>query len=189
MQFLLGRSPIYSYVLSTMQGIPLIRSYGAQTICIKEFIHRLDEYTRTFRVMIAISIWASIRLDSVVVVLITILTVSTLFIHRSISHSCKFVEPLPLFFRFTIIWCGSFIGVFDSTDREHSIAVSLHGWYHDWGKLLFKRVCFSKQTDHLTDDECWTNYRIYWSTTRRISNEESFDCFTSLLADRFNYFW
>ncbi len=66
-----------------MQGVPLIRSYGAQAMCIKEFFRRVDEHSRVYSVMLAINMWAAMRIDSVVVVLIGLLTISMLFIHRS----------------------------------------------------------------------------------------------------------
>ncbi len=91
MKFLLGRSPIYSYVLSTMQGVPLIRSYGAQTMCIREFIHRLDEHNRPYSVMLAINMWAAMKIDSVVVALISLFTISMLFVHRSESYLQRIV--------------------------------------------------------------------------------------------------
>jgi hypothetical protein len=74
-----------------MQGVPLIRSYGAQTMCIREFIHRLDEHNRPYSVMLAINMWAAMKIDSVVVALISLFTISMLFVHRSESYLQRIV--------------------------------------------------------------------------------------------------
>ncbi len=69
-----------------MQSVPLIRAYGAQAMCIREFIHRLDEHNRSYSVMLTINMWAAMKIDSVVVALISLLTISMLFAHRNESY-------------------------------------------------------------------------------------------------------
>ena len=40
------RSPIYSYLTSTIHGLKVIRSYHAENMCLSEFFSHLDDNTR-----------------------------------------------------------------------------------------------------------------------------------------------
>ena len=93
---IIGRSPIYSHLSATIQGVILIRSYGAQAMCVEEFAHYLDEHTRAFSVMVAMNRWAATRIELVVAIFISLLTFSMLFVHRSELMFRLFTAPFIL---------------------------------------------------------------------------------------------
>ncbi|CAF3673694.1 unnamed protein product [Rotaria sordida] len=83
----LGRSPIYSHLSSTIQGVPVIRSFGAQKMSTREFSHYLDEHSRACSIMLIMNRWVAMRVDSVVAAFIGLLTFSMLFVHRNLPVS------------------------------------------------------------------------------------------------------
>ncbi|CAF0882686.1 unnamed protein product [Rotaria sp. Silwood1] len=89
----LGRSPIYSHISSTIQGVPLVRSYGAQTMCTRDFSYYLDEHSRAYNLMLIMNRWLAMRIESVVAAFIGLLTFSMLFVHRK---SSTFAQPIVL---------------------------------------------------------------------------------------------
>ncbi|CAF4787245.1 unnamed protein product, partial [Rotaria sp. Silwood1] len=83
----LTRSPIYSHLSSSIQGVIMIRSYGAQQICIQEFSHCLDEHTRVYSIMLAMTRWSALRIESVVAAFIGFLVFSILLTYQSLPIS------------------------------------------------------------------------------------------------------
>lgn len=79
----LARSPIYSHLSSSIQGVPLIRSYETQQMCIKEFSQYLDKRNQVDSVMFGVNRWMGIRSDVMVAAFVCFLTFSALIIHRS----------------------------------------------------------------------------------------------------------
>ncbi|CAF4313191.1 unnamed protein product, partial [Rotaria sp. Silwood2] len=98
----LGRSPIYSHLSSTIQGVPLIRSYGAQTMCTRDFSNYLDEHSRAYSVMLTMNRWVAMRIESVVAAFIGLLTFSMLFVHRNLP-----VSDLGLILAYSFTLMGS----------------------------------------------------------------------------------
>lgn len=81
----LARSPIYSHLSSSIQGVPMIRSYGAQQTCTRDFSHCLNEHSRVYSVMLGMNRWTAMRIDCVVAAFVGILAFSMLLMHRSRS--------------------------------------------------------------------------------------------------------
>ncbi|CAF3421541.1 unnamed protein product [Rotaria sp. Silwood1] len=99
---LLGRSPIYSHISSTIQGVPLVRSYGAQTMCTRDFSYYLDEHSRAYNLMLIMNRWLAMRIESVVAAFIGLLTFSMLFVHRNLP-----VSDLGLILAYSFTLMGS----------------------------------------------------------------------------------
>lgn len=57
------RSPFYSYLASTIDGLKVIRSYFAERKCSAEFFSRLDDHTRVLYLFHTTNRWAGIRFD------------------------------------------------------------------------------------------------------------------------------
>lgn len=79
----LARSPIYSHLSSSIQGVPMIRSYGAQKTCIRDFSFCLNEHNRVYSVMLGMNRWTAMRIDCVVAAFVGCLAFSLLIMHRS----------------------------------------------------------------------------------------------------------
>ena len=68
------RSPVYAQLSSTIQGLKVIRSYGAESIAADEFLHHMDDNTRVNILLVTVSRWAAIRFDWIALVFITLVT-------------------------------------------------------------------------------------------------------------------
>ena len=66
------RSPIYSYLTSTIDGLKVIRSYRAEKTCRSEFFGYLDDRTRASYLICHTTRWAAIRFDWVVLFFFTV---------------------------------------------------------------------------------------------------------------------
>ncbi|CAF2646337.1 unnamed protein product [Rotaria sp. Silwood2] len=96
----LNRSPIYSHLSSSIQGVSMIRSYGAQQTCIQEFSHCLDEHTRVYSIMLAMTRWSAMRIECVVAAFVGFLTFSILLTYHSLPISDL---SLILAYSFTLV--------------------------------------------------------------------------------------
>ena len=59
----MARSPIYSHLSSSISGVPMICSYGAQQICIQDFSDRLNDHSQVCSAMLVMNRWAAMRVD------------------------------------------------------------------------------------------------------------------------------
>lgn len=57
------RSPIYSYLASSIQGVKVIRSYRAEKMCSDQFLSHVVINTRVSYLLITINRWAAFRFD------------------------------------------------------------------------------------------------------------------------------
>ena len=64
------RSPIYSHLTSTINGLKVIRSCHAEKICTDEFLRQLDDNTRASYLIVTIHTWGAIRFDAVALIFI-----------------------------------------------------------------------------------------------------------------------
>ena len=76
----ISRSPIYSYLSSTINGLQVIRSYRAETICSNEFLSLLDENTRANFLIVNSARWIGFRFDWITVVFIGFVTIFALIV-------------------------------------------------------------------------------------------------------------
>lgn len=68
------RSPIYSYLTSTIHGLKVIRSYNAEQMCSKEFLSYLNDNSRVHFLLSTVNRWAAIRFDWITVSFIGLVT-------------------------------------------------------------------------------------------------------------------
>ena len=68
------RSPVYSQLTSTIHGLKVIRSYHAENISSKEFLHHLDDNTRASYLLITTNRWAAIRFDLIALAFVVLVT-------------------------------------------------------------------------------------------------------------------
>lgn len=76
----LTRSPMYSYLSSTIHGLKVIRSYHAEQMCSKEFLSYLDDNTRAFYLTTVAERWAAIRFDWVSFTFLTLVTLFSMLV-------------------------------------------------------------------------------------------------------------
>jgi ATP-binding cassette subfamily C (CFTR/MRP) protein 4 len=79
------RSPIYSYLTSTIHGIKVIRSYHAEKICLGEFFAHLDDNTRATYMFLTTNRWAAIRFDWIALFFTAFVTILAITL-RITSH-------------------------------------------------------------------------------------------------------
>lgn len=72
----LARSPIYSHLSASLNGLTTIRSFGAQPILIKEFDKIQDQHSSAFYLFIATSRAFGFWLDLFCVLYIAVVTIS-----------------------------------------------------------------------------------------------------------------
>lgn len=75
-----ARSPIYSYLSSTINGLKVIRSYHAEKMCSQQFLACVDDHIRTYYLIIVAERWAAIRFDWVSYIFLSLVTTSSLFV-------------------------------------------------------------------------------------------------------------
>jgi ATP-binding cassette subfamily C (CFTR/MRP) protein 4 len=65
------RSPVYSAIPSTLEGLSTIRAFSAKGRFLKDFFHNQDENTRMFFAFVSSGRWLGLRLDLLTALLIT----------------------------------------------------------------------------------------------------------------------
>ncbi|CAF3694293.1 unnamed protein product [Adineta steineri] len=70
----ISRSPIYSYMTSTIHGLKVIRSYHAEQMCSAEFLSHLNNGSRVNFLILTVNRWAAIRFDWITVSFIGLVT-------------------------------------------------------------------------------------------------------------------
>jgi ATP-binding cassette subfamily C (CFTR/MRP) protein 4 len=67
------RSPVYSCIPSTLEGLSVIRAFGAEERIKQVFFQDQDENTRMFFAFLSSGRWLGMRLDFLVAVLLTVI--------------------------------------------------------------------------------------------------------------------
>ena len=75
-----SRSPIFSYLTSTINGLKVVRSYHAEKICLSEFFSHLNDNTRASYLLLTTNRWAAIRFDCITVGFVAVVTVMALVV-------------------------------------------------------------------------------------------------------------
>ncbi|CAF1101378.1 unnamed protein product [Adineta ricciae] len=74
------RSPIYSHLTSTIQGLKVIRSSNNEHIWLKQFENYLNDNTNTNHLIITTNRWAAVRFDWVALIFISLVTLSSMIL-------------------------------------------------------------------------------------------------------------
>jgi ATP-binding cassette subfamily C (CFTR/MRP) protein 4 len=81
------RSPVYSNISVTLEGLTIIRAFSTQDRFLKRFFSQQDENTRVFFSFLSASRWLGFRLDLIASFLVTIFAFVCVFWRASISAS------------------------------------------------------------------------------------------------------
>ena len=68
------RSPVFSQLSSTINGLKVIRSYHAEHMCSEEFLHHLDDNFRAHYFLQKINTWAAFRFNFVALLFAAVTT-------------------------------------------------------------------------------------------------------------------
>ena len=68
------RSPVYSYMTSTVHGLKVIRSYHAEQLCCDQFFRYLEDNTRVTFLITVLARWAALRFDWVSITFVALVT-------------------------------------------------------------------------------------------------------------------
>ena len=69
------RSPIYSQLTSTVQGLQVIRSYRAEKTSCREFFRCVNDSSRVLNVIVAANRWSAMRFDMVALIFVASITI------------------------------------------------------------------------------------------------------------------
>ena len=67
----IARSPLYSHISLTLQGLTTIRSLALESRIIKDFHYFLDQHSRAWYHYVACSRWFGLRIDFLCVIVVT----------------------------------------------------------------------------------------------------------------------
>lgn len=81
-----SRSPVYSYLTSTIHGLKVIRSYHAENVCVSQFFSLIDDNTRANYLSLITNRWAAIRFDWISVFFVALLTSTAIIVHATGRH-------------------------------------------------------------------------------------------------------
>ncbi|CAF1123285.1 unnamed protein product [Rotaria sordida] len=164
------RSPVYSYLTSTIHGLKVIRSYHAEHMCSIEFFSHLDNNTRAYHLIFMINRWAALRFDWVAlsfIALVTILSMilrvtgyryfSTADIAMTLSYSLSLMGLLQWAIRSSVDLETEMTSVervldYCSLDQEPPAQVSPNrrppsNW-PSHGRIVFENVSMSHSSDN-----------------------------------------
>ena len=79
------RSPVYSAIPSTLEGLSTIRAFSAKDRFLKEFFHNQDENTRIFFAYVSSGRWLGLRLDLLTAFLITVIIFVAIILRVSLG--------------------------------------------------------------------------------------------------------
>jgi len=60
----IARSPLYSHISTTLQGLPTIRTFGKQTVALDHFHKYQNEHTQGWYLYVVATRWFGIRMDT-----------------------------------------------------------------------------------------------------------------------------
>jgi ATP-binding cassette, subfamily C (CFTR/MRP), member 4 len=105
------RSPIYSHLTATIQGLKVIRSYHAEQMCSAEFLSHVDNSTRVYYLYSVASLWAAIRFDWISISFIVLVTLLSILARITGRHFT--VADIAL----TLSYSLNLVGLFQWTIR------------------------------------------------------------------------
>jgi ATP-binding cassette subfamily C (CFTR/MRP) protein 4 len=107
----ISRSPIYSYLASTIHGLKVIRSYHAEQMSSKQFLSHVDDHTRTYFLILTAERWAAMRFDAVTIAFLTLVTIFSMLVR------IYYQEFSTASIALTLSYCLNLIGLFQWTIR------------------------------------------------------------------------
>ncbi|UJR21510.1 hypothetical protein I4U23_024596 [Adineta vaga] len=115
----LARSPLYSYVSSTIHGLKVIRSYHAEQMCSQQFLTYLDHHTQASYLTTVTERWAASRFNCVSFIFLTLVTICSMLV-RIYKQ-----ELSPADIALTLAYSLNLMGLFQWAVRQ-SVMVDTH---------------------------------------------------------------
>ena len=100
------RSPMYSHLSSTIHGLKVIRSYHVEAMSSKQFLSHVNDYIRTYFLSITAERWAAVRLDTMTVAFLGLVTVLAML--ARIYYQNFSAADIAL----TLSYCLNLVGLF-----------------------------------------------------------------------------
>jgi ABC-type multidrug transport system fused ATPase/permease subunit len=82
----ISRSPVYSYLTSSIHGLKVIRSYHAEQMCSAEFLSHLNNNSRVNYLICTVNRWAAIRFDWITIIFIALVTILAMLVRVVQNH-------------------------------------------------------------------------------------------------------
>jgi ATP-binding cassette subfamily C (CFTR/MRP) protein 4 len=102
------RSPVYSQISATLEGLATIRAYGVDNIFIKNFMNLQKENTKIFFTFLSTSRWLGMRLDVAAASFLVIITFLAVGLRGSLAGNTGLIG-LVLSYCFQLLrllqWC------------------------------------------------------------------------------------
>ena len=89
-----GRSPLYSHISATIQGLSTIRAFHESRRFLNRFHYYQNEHTKAWHMKIAVSRWFGMRIDLIGSSFLTILTFSSI----PLADSEGYLSPISRVF-------------------------------------------------------------------------------------------
>jgi ATP-binding cassette subfamily C (CFTR/MRP) protein 4 len=105
------RSPIFSQLKLTADGLNVIRSHRAEEYCSNNFFCSLDDNTRAHYLIANIETWSAIRFDTIAVIYLLFATVLAMFV-QTFGQNFSAAD-----IALTLSYSLSFMGLFQWTIR------------------------------------------------------------------------
>lgn len=125
LNFVIGRSPVYSHVNATLQGSSTVRAFNASKMLEAEFHEFQDHNTSCAFLFSCASRWFSQWMDVVCILYVAFVTYSFL-----VLEDCKSICAMIIFF------INFFINTFINTFLHHNSQFSIQKVHLHWEKNL-----------------------------------------------------
>ncbi|KAJ8030662.1 Multidrug resistance-associated protein 4 [Holothuria leucospilota] len=79
-----ARSPVFTHLSASLQGLAIIRAYGAQHRFINDFHHHQDNHTKAWMMFLCVARWFGVMLDSIVTVFVIFVAMASV-----VSADCE----------------------------------------------------------------------------------------------------
>ncbi|XP_064396708.1 ATP-binding cassette sub-family C member 4-like [Halichondria panicea] len=117
-----ARSPVYSHISSTLQGLPIIRSFGKTGVSMKQFHDYQNEHTKAYYLYLVLTRWLGIRMDflnTLLLALVSFLAVlfAEVFDPALISLAVTYIISLSGLFQYTVRISADIENIMVSAER------------------------------------------------------------------------
>ncbi|CAF0930502.1 unnamed protein product [Adineta steineri] len=165
------RSPLYSYLSSTIHGLKVIRSYHAEQMCSQQFLSYLDQNIRAYYLTSVVERWSAIRFDWISFIFLGLVTLCSMLVRiykqelstADIALTLSYSLNLMGLFQWTIsqsvrvethMTAVERILEYCSLEQEPTVQLSLNNRLsNNWpshGQIVFRNVSMSYSNDDKT---------------------------------------
>ena len=140
-----ARSPLYSHISSTIQGLSTIRSFNEQEKFSDKFHYYLNEHTKAWYLYIVINRWFGARIDLISILFLTFVVMTAIPLADSkwclttLTMNMFLCIPIKVHHIFCRPWskpCRAFSCLYHHTDRHVSVLCSHQCWSGKFGKEM-----------------------------------------------------